>query len=334
MEIYICLSIILLFCASLGCKNLLLYLLIYAGLFYIGAFRDYTVGADTLSYYNIFNYAVDNPNVQYMLTLSEPSWALLNLFVATCQYEYRTILYIGVFLSITPVFIRVWKSCDRPFEAILFYVLLYFYFNCFNGTRQMIAISFVFYAYEYILSNHLKKYYWFVVLAATFHYTALVGLFVPVLNKLPLSKYVVLLILPLSYFAGIYVVPHLMSLLTVFGKFGLYAVSEGASGSASRLLLNIFFVLLLFSSNKKDFYLKCFFIGILIYNLFCSNPAVGRMALYFTICQLFIYSNFVSVYKSNIIFMKVAMIIYGFTLYLTLLNANSGGVVPYELGTF
>lgn len=70
------------------------------------------------------------------------------------------------------------------FFILFFYASrLYLQYN-FILIRQAIALVIVWYAFRYLVQNNLKRYYFFVLIAVSFHFSAIICLFFPLIKKL------------------------------------------------------------------------------------------------------------------------------------------------------
>lgn len=330
MGIYLLLLIWLLVIQFLK-KNIVIYLLTYFFLLFLGGLRGIEVGTDTVNYLTIYENLKTEDGSEFVMSYIEPLWVLLNKGVILSVDEYQVVIFVGILLSVTPVFIRVWKSCSRPYFAILFYVLLYFYFNAYNVTRQMIAISIVFYALPFVENRQYKKYVLAVFIAMMFHFTAVLAFLIPLIKKIKLSTNLVLALLPFTYVCGVWVFPKVISFIPIISKYEGYLLDGEATVSITRLLLNaLFIVTLVFSDIKsKSLYMAMFFVGILFYNLFAFNSVLGRCALYFTVAQLIVFANMNSSFRGNIVCLKGGVLFYGLFYYITMLNTNMAEIVPY-----
>lgn len=312
-------------------KQLWVYIVIYIILLSLGGLRGLSVGTDTMNYYELYQ-SISVLDFPYVMGLSEPSWVFLNLISYNLFNSYQGVIWLGMLLAVTPIFVRIWKSCNNPYLGILFYVLLCFYFNAYNITRQMIAVSFVFYALPFLETRNLKRFYLFVLFAMTFHYTSIICLFFPLLLRFfKLSNLSVIILLPVTYVLGIVLIPQLIPLIPFVGKYSMYLTDNAeASGSVTRLLLNVFFVVLYISSKHDNIYIKLLFGGILFYNLFAFSAVLGRCAVFFMIAQLILFCNIQSQFKCNTYIQKTAMLLYAGCYFFLLLSVNSNEIVPYE----
>jgi len=316
-------------------KNRFLYIVIYITLLFFGGMRSINVGTDTSNYediYNIINSGEEG--LKYVLAYVEPGWVLINYICGQIFDDYRPIIFIGVFLAITPLFICLWKSCKNPFHSIFFYITLYFYYNSFNITRQMIAVSIIIYSIYYLFKGRKGIFYIGVFSAMLFHYSSILCFLFPIIiRKTKLSILSATIILMFTYICGLYIIPKILPLLPFIGRYSTYLIDGESSGSVTRLLLNLFFIFILAVCNYKKVhnYLKLFFIGIIIYNLFSFSSSVGRIALYFMCTQLFLFTTMDSKYIVNNYILKLCAFIYATTYYFLMLNANSGEIIPYEI---
>ena len=332
MVVYIILLIYLLLIQPIK-KNRVIYVLTFSFLLLLGGLRGLDVGTDTQNYLDVYEMLHDDAGTLYVMSFMEPFWVLLNKLVIYTFDDYQLVVFLGVFLAITPFFIRVWKSSKSPYAAILFYVLLYYYFNTYNVVRQMIALSVVFYSYPFWEKGSYKKAISCTILAMMFHVSAFFAFLIPLLKKVKMQTSLVICILPATYLLGALVMPSIIPQLPIEGKYETYIENSAANLSITRLLLNVFFILLFLLSHGKgrDIYFKMFFVGVIMYNLLTFSPALGRCALYFMLAHLIIFSN-LSRYRMNTVFVWCVLLFYGLFYYLTLLSENNCEIVPYMLG--
>ena len=120
---------------------------------FVAGFRDISVGTDTENYYEIYEYLKYDMAPPWFTI--EPGWKILNNFAIKLNAGYSFVVFFASLLTLIPIFRTAWKYSDRPFVSILFFYILFFYFQSFNAVRQMMAVAFVFSAYNDYL--HEKK---------------------------------------------------------------------------------------------------------------------------------------------------------------------------------
>lgn len=333
--VYIALSVAICFADLLLVKNKSAYFFLFIAFLIIGGFRDISVGTDTENYLEIYNNINAGGEASlYAFSTIEPLWFALNWICSKIFGNFQSVIFISNALAMIPVFLYCWAQ-KRPFRGLLFYVLLYFWGNSLNITRQMIAIAFLLLGYHYYLQQKGLKYILLIVIATLFHYTSiLVPCVVFFLRHLKLSTASVIVLLPVTFFLGSAIVPGLIQHIPYIGKYSYYIMgaSEG-NISFTRILLNIYFIFLWMTIYKDEtmaFYLKLVFFGICMYNLFSFSSVVGRFALFFMIAQVYIMQDIQSSYIANKRIMTIISYVYGISYFSLMLYVNSCEIVPYS----
>lgn len=329
MTVYILIFVLLLGCSIFSHRNIILFLLVFLLMLFVAGFRDISVGTDTENYYEIYEYLKYDMAPPWFTI--EPGWKILNNFAIKLNAGYSFVVFFASLLTLIPIFRTAWKYSDRPFVSILFFYILFFYFQSFNAVRQMMAVAFVFSAYNDYLHEKKRLFYIQLCIALIFHYSAILGLFFPLVFKYINIKSAFVL-LPITYILGIFIIPKLIPFLPLVGKYSVYLIGDiDAKFSIPRLLINclcLFFMLASKNSNKNQ--LKLFVIGIICYNLVSFSEVAGRCALYFMISQIILFANIDCVHPRNKYFLNAATITYGIVYVSMLLSNNNGEILPYS----
>lgn len=330
MFVYILIFIYLVFCSLLGKKNLYLFIIAFLLMLFIAGFRDLSVGTDTQNYFEIYELLRLNETPPWFTI--EPGWRVLNKLAITLNTGYESVVFIASVLTLSPVFVTIWKYSYRPFVSVLFYFLLFFYFQSFNVTRQMIAIAFIFSGYNDYLHGRKRSFYVQLCVAVLFHYSALLALIFPAIFKYVKIKVSwALFLLPLTYVLGILVIPNIIQYMPLIGKYSVYLLEEvDTSFSAPRFLINCLCLFIILTSAKTDNHLKLFYIGIISFNILAFNEIAGRFALYFMTSQMMLFASINCQHKENKSFIKIATLLYGLVYLTMLLLNNNGEVLPYS----
>lgn len=209
--------------------------------------------------------------------------------------------------------------------AFFLFLALFLGFSL-NGIRQAVAIFIIFYSYRYVCTRNIFKYVLFVFIASLFHRSALLclplyllGRFEKILDiKIQLLIFFILLILGenlysfvVSLFGGI---ADDLQYESQFEKM-LDGVARSQEGSGLGIIYNCFryFILIVYSKVLSEKYSKInfhvfynfLFIGICMYLICKHDIYFGRLALYFSVCELVIlslyyYDSFNKISKINL----------------------------------
>lgn len=144
--------------------------------------RDYSIGLDTYTYVDIirdvsyiddFNGLIEysaSYNIEFGFILFLCFLGLLGLNASSIFFVSAILIYSNLFLALKNVKI----NAILYFSAFFSYCAIFFW--SFNILRQMVAVSFVIVATTFLLKNFKFKFFLFVLIASTFHYSAIVCL--------------------------------------------------------------------------------------------------------------------------------------------------------------
>ena len=152
---------------------------------FLPAALRYEIGIDYFSYQIIFENIRDGLD-PFWQSKMEPGYYFLNWIVAKLGGEFESLIIL-ISLLITLFFFKSYpKNHKAIFHLILWAVV---YFETFNTLRSMLAGAVLLYAVmSYSREEKLYSYIFLVLLAAMFHKSAFLFLFIPVFSKRVLSE--------------------------------------------------------------------------------------------------------------------------------------------------
>lgn len=343
MTVYVILLISAYLCSYCRDKSVF-HIFIFLFMFLILAFRDISVGTDTMAYLDMvsgWNYEIDF-SLDSVGREMEVLWSIFVKYIGWGRYSARWVIIVPAFLN---TFLVYWAY--RRFKvgiglAIFFYILLTFYFLSFNITRQCLAMSVVLFGSSFLVYGKKWVFFSCVILASFIHFSAIFSISFYFVYKIDVKEKIMYICLVLSLVIGIVGVN--LSFLEM-NAYALYADNLGMveESSMNRMLLRIFmtFLTIYFVYKKKikdSFLLKMFFISICVSNISISlHHFVSRVSFYLTMFQPVFYSSFfrketmsggLSVDKDIIFYLLVLSLL---VFWIHYLNINSGEIVPYKL---
>lgn len=177
---------LLLFCgifawmADRRSSKLFLWLIILS-LSLVAGFRAYSVGIDTQRYVDKFSY-IYRGMFRYAYGFEE-SFKYICYVVLHIVPNASFLLGLLSFITNAAIILRFWeyrKLSSFPCMVVFYYMS--FYFMSLNGVRQFVAVAIVFWGTRYLGQ---KKFFSFIVcicIASLFHHTAILALFLLLLN--------------------------------------------------------------------------------------------------------------------------------------------------------
>ncbi len=185
----------------------------------------YRVGGDSLTYEDIYNYL---PNLRtlshYMNSRNKEDFQYgYLLFVAICRniskdYYFYQFVH-GVIFNLV-FFWFVYKHSNKPFTAVLltYFFIIYFYFG-YEIQREIFAICCFLLSYSAFLKNKWIIYYFFCLLAFSFHNSAVFLFVLPLLKLVKLSTKFI-------YISLIFSIPIIISKIAFMDLIKVLLVTE------------------------------------------------------------------------------------------------------------
>lgn len=316
---------------------------------FIYAFR-YNTGSDFFGYVKDYFRASSYSYKEYIEAYRDVgfysmTW-ILNRIFKNDWLPYNIVLGILVYL---PTLVLIYRKSDYTISAVLLYIFTMTYYSGFNGVRQGIAVGFVFYAYYmYFERRKYFKYFLIILLAFTFHSTALVVIPFHFLSRMRVksANYIVFVgVMVVSYFALFDLWSNVISLLEALGQDKLvndYSdITNDRGSSFLRFAVAILPVIIAyFSYRKLKIYdrfdtldrdiLLCTFAG--LFSLFSMKYwGFSRIGLYFASSQVLLIPRFSELFGnkgSKMVVLILILILYFLYMY-SLIMHGEGALDPY-----
>lgn len=186
----------------------------------------------------------------------EPGWIALNYFVKFIFNDVQYLFMISAILTWLLSFKAIYDNKNRISISLGILILLCTYYNIsFNTVRQTISISIIMLSIKPLLDRRLFKFSLIILLASTFHYTAII--FFPAYwisnsysEKTRLLKNI---IIPLLFITLVYFIEPIISILTNFDIFSTYSNYdlEYRGFAKMELFLKLPIVILIAFNTKK-----------------------------------------------------------------------------------
>lgn len=220
-------------------KKLMYIVLSFLPLFILLGFRHISVGTDTHVYADTFERVVHGT-----MSTADKNW--LSIGYITLSYivghifgtNYVVLNVVVGFLSLFFLYKSIVDNSKIPTLSLFLFICMCLYYQMFNQSRQLLAITIVMYSYKYLKHKNFFKYAITVLFAATMHKSALIMLPVYFFVDIKLTKRNLLIYSGLGVFillfSGLFVK---LITMTSYGK--IYA---GTSFFESQLstLFNLF----------------------------------------------------------------------------------------------
>lgn len=323
-------------------------LLILVVLVFLSSFRNLSVGIDTQSYYNQFRYDIQSDTLFYYLFKLEPGWLLLNLWIKEIFGEFSIILFSSCLLTILPISYVFRRATNMPILAFFIYFLLFYYFFSFSLIRQAIAISFFVLGVYFFSNNRKVEFHFSILFGSLFHYSIIILYPVVFLaERLKINFFWSICILFSTFFVGFFEVfgdvRHILAYLPFekYSNYIDYETEEGFNRLTNYIFIfpkTLFFLFSVYvqrianySIINLELFLKLFFVGVVLLNLFLSVPQLSRFAWYLTFFEIIIIVNIFDSVKGKIKILSIGFYsFYVLVYFLYYVRMNRFGISPFE----
>ena len=152
-------------------------------------FRHYEVGADTINLVTSYSKLSSSADTSIIIWDKILYSVLRYIIFVLSNGNPTAFLFVMVFLTLF-ILVRALEywigKISIPMALLVYYAL--FGMQLLNQSRQLLALSILFYGMPYLLNNRIKKYLWYVLIASLFHFTALIGIAFAVIHYI-LKRY-------------------------------------------------------------------------------------------------------------------------------------------------
>lgn len=264
-------------------RNMLV-VLSFIPVFLVSALR-YEVGVDYHSYAWMFDAVKQGQAIH-----AEMGYKFLNQLVLLYSNNSQSIFIVTSAITLTLIFYGIYKYSPNPALSIFLLVTMGYLFSSFNILRQYIAIALIFASLRFIKENKFLPFLLIVLLAMTFHKTAIIMIPMFFITQLRLKQSYMLIIsivgacfIPLrgvmtnllvSLFYPQYAGTDLIQPLSGF-EFVYYALVFGLAVSMCFMYKKTFF-----EDKYNLIVFNCVFYSFLIYLCFSFVPEINRIAVY------------------------------------------------------
>ncbi len=346
-------------------RNRMLYCA-YCGLllFIVSAFRDFSVGTDTRSYVIKYYLGAEGSSISYILSsLNLPSISgIIDFFQQETGFKILNVILndLGVskrgFIVIVSAFFTytfsrfIYKFSSNVGLSFFIHITFGAFAMSLSGIRQMIAICFILLAFENIKKRNIIKFFVLVLVASSFHYSAIIMFALSILlvinpKKIIPKRYIIILPVVLSTIWLIFR-EQIYTLIEEYAirKYVLIGYLDSVDYSVNVLVylfaaglcgICILFILLRTKPVTGDDLTWLVLIIVFALLTFMSSYAymISRLTYYFIVFIVPFLPNILAKNKQEIRFIGViGILVVGLAYFAITIPGNSLGIDNYKFG--
>ena len=288
--------------------NYLFWILSMAVFVFLYGFRQIGVGVDDPAYEKIFNNVATNGIIkQFLETMMEPGYLLLNYIVSIFTNNFQVMIFIT---TLIPVFLY-YKALEYESDKISMFwgvfllgTVLFIYF-C-GITRLFIATSIIAYGLRFVMEKKPIKYLIVVLIATSFHYSAIFMIFLLYFATEKEGKkrsnvklfFLIAVIMPIIIFVvSNYIFPNMGDRYSNYTEIKSGTLSIGAFDKVPFILIALFFSKDMLKNNPNiDKYITIYAMALII-SVYSGFLDIGRMQWYCMFSTCIILPSILEVLK-------------------------------------
>ena len=324
-------------------------------IFLIFALRSYTVGRDVPGYRRAYLDVINHPFLDFDYVYYEKGYQLLTKICRFTGVSWQVFLSLVSALIIIPIYVFIKKYSKNVFLSTLIFVCYMLFEFDLTALRQAIAISISLFAFMVLVEKskwYILKFILIVILAATFHKSALLCLaLLPLVSINDLKKYTMVLT-GLGVFSLIARNWMLQYIKVLFSKDTMNAEATMYIGGNIIFLfaLALFMLYIQFheiwrdraitdnidstitTQNTLDFYLNKIFMFSIVIALIFGSDTSARSFMYFMQVIVVLLPNMIYKLetKSRMLVSVVFIVFFCVFFYWNSLSGGGFDIVPYH----
>lgn len=317
-------------------QRLFLCFIVGLQLFVTAAFRDESVGGDLENYIPAYEHIAQLPWEGLSFVPFETGYVFLNKILSLITPEVRLLLILISGFIVFGYVRSIYRNSTIPWLSLFLFIAMGFFTESLSMLRQAIAMVIVLSGLKYVEERHFGKYLWIVILAMTFHLTAVVSVVLYPFFRLKLNlRNFVLLMTGCSLF----VLTIGRSILNYFisGFYSLYS-SKVESGSGFSMLLLLLAIavggMLQDSSNRSPKVYTSMIALACCMQLFALQFALfARIVMYFSMALVIYVPDTLSrIQNKEVRMMMILLVCVLAAMYFVflVLERNAAGIMPYQ----
>lgn len=305
-------------------------------LVFFSSIRSYLVGTDTGNYTSDFRNLLDS-NYYIFRSDLEYGYQLLEYVVLKFTHNYFWLFFVSSVIVVGSYLYIFRKKSEDYFLSVIIFISFGFYLFYFNGLRQGIAMAIAAFGTPYLINKHFVKYALIILLASSFHKTALIMfLFYFIIHLKFKIEFKMLAVFLGSFLLSSIVIEYLAS---TNERYSSYAeVSESAGGYLTLFFYSFISIFLYifykkYKINNPEYYvlLQLILYGVLFLipvSLLGANPSGPQRLLFYFVWVISLLIPIV-IRKINNKFIYFIFILLALIYYTMILGFSN--LMPYRL---
>lgn len=322
--------------------------------FILAAFRNVSVGNDTVEYYRIFNLISKQTDIMTALTATryEIGYIALNFIVSRFTTNFNVLLAIIAAIYLLSVVRFINKYSEYYSMTVILFFTMSSYYVLMNIERQCIAVAIILYAVPFLEQKKYVKYIASSIFASLFQSVAVIFILLIFLPRINMAESKQVFKWILLCFAGIIIISFSVQRILVYLPYYQHYLNESMYGnggvrsaSLAFFCIRIFSLLLVYAvggfhyqkhsqERSIDLLNKMMFLDCLVaaasisFNMY--DRIEGYLCLGFIISITNAINNMKKINNRRIITILMVGVTFAYVTVTLIFRSNWSGIFPYS----
>lgn len=293
--------------------------------------NDYEVYTEIIRH---IAYKFEN-NIPFGDYSKEPLITILTIIFKDTTYPYIWVLGMHFIISLFFLY-KAFEDNESHLIGIFIFFISGLLFIYWDQVRQAVAISIIVYAIKYIKAEDFRRYFLFVLLATTAHYSAILLLPFYFANKINPRKYIyiaIIMFLAISNLPNI-IFEKVISLLPFWDDMtNQFSYAQLVTwGYKFRIFFYslVWCTIIFFLPNKERVLINLLFVGAIIFIVASGALNIMRISFYFIFTMTLSIPILLRIEKARTIMMIMVFGLFLFFVRDVVTDTGTRGCVPYD----
>jgi transmembrane protein EpsG len=241
--------------------------------------------------------------------MEDYGFTILQILIQRVTNDPQLLIFVSALITNVLIVIGLYKFARLFDLSIYLYITTGAYLVSMNGIRQFLAASIIFIGTIFIINGQWKKYTFAIILASSFHQTALVLLLIYFIVKRKAWTYSTMIVISIGIIFTAFF-GQLSSLLFTMienTQYGLYSEFEEGGANILRVIINGLPLILAYLKREElralwppiDIFVNMSIIGFVFMVISTQNWIFARFTIYFSLYNLILITWIVKLFNNR-----------------------------------
>ncbi|MGM7721161.1 EpsG family protein [Metabacillus sp. Hm71] len=261
------------------------------------------------TYLYMHSYEIQDFTWEYIIMNKDPGFGVLQMILKNISSDPQLLIFITALITNVLIVFTLYHYTKMIELSMYVYITSGIFTVSMNGIRQFLAASIIFWATKYLIDGNFKRYFFIILLASTFHESALIliPIYFIVRRKAWTKVTYLLLGLAILIVFGFNVFSQFLFSAIEDTQYGHYSNFDAGGANIIRVFVDLVPIIIAYLGRdklrklwpKSDIIVNMSVIGLLFMIIATQNWIFARFNIYFSLYNLILISWIIYLFKKS-----------------------------------